>query len=236
MLAAKVAAEEGNLQLAQGYFDKFMEDKKQHYFVVKSSLDAAFKAGDVEKATELAEQAYKIKPNVRNGAHSILELYKKTQKFEQAEEFLKNYQRKHRFFKDRYNAIDTDKEFAHIWLSKAKQILGNFDNDKPDFALAEIYLKKILQKDPNNIEALKLLLKSCKNISDEPTARRFVERAWEQSASYELGAVYMDIINGKNQKQTVKKRLQAIERLRKIGGHSDLLEKLKDKTYDVTIG
>ena len=235
MLAAKVAIEEGNTLLAQDYFQKFSENKKQKYFAVKGLLDTAFKQGNIDEAIEYAEEAYELKPNVKNGAHSLLELYKKAGKLDKAEEFLGKYKIKYLLFKDKNNNIDVVKEEFDLWLLKAKDYYENSDGFRPSYELAKKYLGKCLKLSPNNKEVVLLMLKVCKTLKDEKTAKRTMEKAWDELQSYEVGAAYLDVITAPNYKDATKKKLKAIEGLKNISFNPEIIELLKDKIYDVQI-
>jgi HemY protein len=235
MLAAKVAQEEGNTAIAQDYFNKFLENKKQRFFAVKSLLDNAFSQGDIESAMNYAEEAYRLKPNVKAGARSLLELYKKAGRFDRAEEFLKKYKRRHLFLPDKYNDIDVEKELGFIWFAKAKEIFDNDNSirikDKANLTEAKKYAEKSLKIDPYNKEIIKLLLLIYRAMKLEGKAKHLIERTWNRVQSLEMGLVYLDSFAGNNPKDSAKKKLKAIQGLETIARNPEIIEKLKDKIY-----
>lgn len=235
MLIAKVAQEDGNKQLADDYFDKFMGSKKHKFFAVKGKLDSAFKAGEIDEAISYAEEAYRIKPHTKDGAHSLLELYKKADRLDKAEEFLNRYKNKHRFFSDKYNVINTEKELAGIWFAKAKDIHKKADGFKAGNERAMKYIEKCLAIDPNNVEYVKLALSICKDMKNDKKAKIIMEKAWRNTQSIELGSIYLDAISTGNSAEDTKKKLKAIEGLKKINFNPDIIDRLRDKIYDIEI-
>ncbi len=235
MLIAKVAQEDGNKQLADDYFDKFMAKGKTKFFAIKGKLDAAFKAGDVEEAISYAEEAYRLKPKTKDGAHSLLELYKKANKFDKAEEFLNKYKNKHRFFADKYNSIDVEKELADIWFIKAKEIYGTAGGFKVNLEKALKYVNKSLGFNPNRHEYIALALRICREMKNEKLAKTITEKAWRETQSIELGSIYLETISSTDPKESTRKKLKAIEGLSKISFNSEIIERLKDKIYDIQI-
>ena len=235
MLIAKVAQEEGNLTLAQDYFNKFLGNKKQRFFAVKSMLDTAFQQGKIDEAMDYAEQAYELRPNVKDGARSLLELYKKAGQFAKAEEFLKKYKRKHLLFKDRYNDIDVGKELGIINLERAKHVYDNEKGvsikDKTDLHEARKLAEKAIRNDIYNKENINLLLSIYKQLKQESKARSLIEKVWPRLQSLDLGLAYLDVYTAANYKDSAKKKLKAIERLKNLTKNDEIIEKLKDKIY-----
>ncbi len=233
MLAAKVAQEQGDLALAEDHFNKFLDNKKSRFFAVKSMLDNSFQQGKIDEAISYAQEAYELKPNVKDGAHSLLELYKKAGKLDMAEEFLNKYKRRHRIFKDKYNDINIERELCAIWLAKANEIYEN-DNIR-GAAEAGKYLEKVIKYDSDNKETIILLLKIYKRLKLESRARKLVEGVWYKLQSVEVGLAYLDVFSATNYKDATKKKLRALNALKVITPDSEILERLKDKIYDFQI-
>lgn len=235
MLIAKVAQEDGNKQLADDYFDKFMAKGKTKFFAIKGKLDAAFKAGEVDEAISFAEEAYRLKPKTKDGAHSLLELYKKANKIDKAEEFLNKYKNRHRFFADKYNSIDVEKELAEIWFAKAKDIYSSAGGFKVNLERALKYANKSLSSAPAKQEYVSLSLRICRELKNEKQAKIIAERAWRETQTIELGQIYLEAIGSDNPKESTRKKLKAIEGLSKIAYNAEIMEILKDRIYDIQI-
>ncbi len=231
MLAAKVAQERGELRIAQDHYKTFLDDKEHKFFAVKGMLDSAFLQGDTNEAIQYAESAYRLKPNVKDGAHSLLELYKNAGRLESAERFLRKYKRRHIFRKDAHNNIDVNREFFDIKLQQAKTACENAGGFMDGYAKARHLLDKALSADPNNKEGLMLMLRICKDMRDRKKAQNTIEKAWPQARSLELGLAYLEVIGSTATGDATKKKLRAIERLNKIRPDAEMADKLKDKVY-----
>ncbi len=235
MLAAKTAENEGDFIAAQDNYNKLAGKKRYKFFAVKGLLNSAFRQGNIEKAILHAEEAYKLKPDVEGGAHSLLELYKKAGHLNRAEDFLNRYKRKFIIRKDRHNKINIKNELGDISYIRAQETLQNARGDKIELTRAMRQLDKSLDADPYNTEKIILMMKLCKGLNNERKAKDVMERAWEKVQSYKIGAAYLNVFFNNDYKKAARKKLRAIEDLRAITDNHEIIEKLKDKVYDVQI-
>lgn len=233
ILSAKVALEEGSYITANKYYDKLLTNKKNNYYAVKGKLENAFKNGDVETAISMAEKAYKLKPKVKDGAHSVLELYKKSGKIENAEKFLKKYKNKHSLFKDKYNAIDVKKEFSELNYIKAEAIINSQSNQK-NLYKAMAFAKNSFENADDKIKVTLLILKICKILKDEKTAKKYVEKLWHISPDFECASNYINMLSATSTAELNKKKQRAIESLQNIKLDPEMEEMLKDKAGDIS--
>lgn len=214
MLDAKISQEEGNLMIADHTYQELLEDKNNEYFSIKGMLDSAFKSGDVEKSIVLAEKAFKLKPNIKNGAHSLLELYKKVEDWNKAEDFLIKYRKSHYLRDDKYNHIDVQKELAFIWYNQAR--IKNDDNIPASKEFAFNLLEKALKNDPQNELFLLEYIRVAKDLIKDRKIKNKVESFWKNKQSFDVLKLYIDSIKGKDEKSTLKSKLKAIETIAKI--------------------
>lgn len=234
ILSAKVALDEGSYITANQYYDKLLGSKKNNYFAVKGKLENAFKNGDVENAISLAKKAYKLKPKVKDGAHSVLELYKKSGKINEAEKFLRKYKNKHIIFKDKYNSIDIKKEFSELSYIKAEAILSSNNNDK-NLGKALSYAKESFEHAEDKIKVTLLILRICKILKDERSAKKYVEKLWQISPDFECASNYLEMLSATTTVELNKKKQRAIDSLQNIKLDPEMEEMLKDKASDITL-
>lgn len=216
ILDAKISQEEGDLMIANHVYNELLEDKSNEYFATKGLLDSAFKSGNLEESIKLAEKAYELKPNINNGAHSLLELYKKTGNWDKAEKFLYKYKLKHSLFSDKHNKIDVKKEQAAIWFNMAKKHEPS-EKQKPAFnEIAYNYIEKALKNDPYDEEILIEFIKVARLMKKDKKARSSVTNYWKKKQSFEVLQNYINSIKEKSDKDTVKKRMKALDQLESI--------------------
>lgn len=224
IIHAKILQEEGNLLLANHNFNELLEDKKNEYFATKGLLDSAFKSGDIEKSIELAEKAYKLRPTVKDGAHSLLELYKKAEKWEKAEIFLKRYKSKHLLSQDKNNNIDVNKELALIWYNQAIELSPSPETTNNINIQAHKIISKAIKNLPNNLDIILLYINISQLIGKHSSIKDKVLHFWKNNQSDKLAEVYLNSIEAKNEKALKKLKLKAISSLRKIHDSDYLCE------------
>jgi len=232
-LISKVALEDGDEQTANLHLDEFAKKRNTRFFAVKGKLDMAFKTGDINSAITYAEQAYKLKPKTKDGAHSLLELYKKAGYSDKAENFLRKYSFLRRIRGDKYNNIAIAHEKAEINFAQAKKIFSKGDGTKRSCGKVLSYIKRSLAEQPFNSEYILLALKICHALKDVNTARNITEKAWVKTRSTDIGKNYLEVIAAAKGKDVLKKKLHAIARLDKISADPELSEDLKDIAYSL---
>lgn len=216
VLDSSIAKNEGNLIAAEKNYKKLIDDNSTRFFATQGLLNSSFLRGDINRAIEYAEDAYHLKPNVKDGAHSLLELYKKTENWDKAEEFLKKYKRKFFFSSDKYNNFSANKELANIYLQKAEGIKKNKLFSDENIENSYNLLQKSLRLAPDNTEALIYFAHICKLMKKENKAKSAIEHAWLNSPSEILADAYLSLINIRNDYDSYKAKNKALEKLEKI--------------------
>ncbi len=220
VLDSSIAKSEGNLIIAEKNYKKLIDDNSTKFFATQGLLNSSFLRGDLTRAIEYAEDSYHLKPDVKDGAHSLLELYKKAEAWDKAEEFLKKYKRRFFFSSDKYNSFSANQELANIYLRKAENIKKN--KLFSDESIEETYklLVKSLDLYPENTECLIYFAHICKLLKKENKARSAIEDAWINIPSEALAEAYISLIIIKNDYDGYKAKVKALDKLRKINPES----------------
>ena len=231
-LSARLAYSEGNLTEAEYKYKNLLDSKDTEFFAVKGLFESAFLEGDIDKAIKHAEKAYKLNPKIKNGAHSLLELYKKAERWDDAIEFVNNYKRSHRFSEDLYNKINTEDELALLWYKKAAEIFEKY-NDKPSLVETSYnYMAKVLKKKPYEKEYISKAIEICLATNKNNKIQSIIEKSWSNTQDYDLAVKYIKTIQDSKIEIEEKKRLKAIERLKKINNNEEVFNSLHDWLKD----
>ncbi len=213
VLNTTIQKQEGNFLEAERGYKHLLENKQTKFFATQGLLNSNFTKGDINKAIEYAEEAYKQKPDIENGAHSLLELYKKAEKWDKAEEFLKSYRRRYYFRTDMNNKFDDKKELAEIYFKKAilikESALLNDDNLNEAYSLSY----QSLRFSSDNEIYLELFVDLCKKLKKENKAKDAIENAWSMHPSQKLADMYFSLSYGKNDTKDFKEKTKAKRKL-----------------------
>lgn len=216
ILAAKISEDKGNLLEAEKNYNALIDSHETKYFATKGLLNTAFIEGNINKSIKLAEQAYKIKPNVKNGAHSLLELYKKAERWEDAENFLKSYKRRFTFSSDENNNIDTDKEFALIWYNISKSIFTKPEPTPAELELAYNYSEKAVKELNDNASILKHHIELALANNKYDKLYKIIEKFWSKNDDSEVIEYYFENMPTKTKSEKLKKQRKIKDKLTKI--------------------
>jgi HemY protein len=229
VLVGKIAQEEGNFKLSNTHFEKLLEKKNTKFVGIKGLLDNAFFQGDLRKAAELAREAYELNPNVKNGAKSLLVLYKKAKMWASAELFLNSYKRRFLFRKDHNNDIDIRKELIEVYICRANDLFEKAGDSEYEAGKALEYLNKVRRLDKNNPDIIDLYVDICIKLRKDRNAKKFIEEIWKDEPSYDLGQKYINI------EVEHKRKVKAAEKLISINPKNPISEKLYDE-YSYAMG
>lgn len=222
---AKLLQQEGRYLEAKEAYNKLFDNKKTKFFAVKGLLETNSLQGNLKETRRYAEIAYDMKPDFKDGAHSLLELYKKSGDIDDVFEFLAKYKRKNFFNKDHYNQIDIDKEYSWAWLEKAKEAFVTADNKaKRNFAYG--MLIKAIKYNKANEEAANLLIIKAEELDKISDMKKYYKKHWEYKQNFELTSDYLNVLL--NQKGIGKKAiLKEISLLEKVQKNDKIVNNLK---------
>lgn len=227
---AKLLQNECRYLEAKEAYKKLLDDKKTKFFAVKGLIETNSLQGNLLETKKYAEIAYNMKPDFTDGAHSLLELYKKSGNIDEVFDFLNKYKRKNFFKKDHHNQIDIDKEFSWAWLNNAEQAFNNADN-KTKSNLALNMLIKALKYNYANEKALNLFILKAGELCKISDLRKHFRKHWEHKQNFEPARDYLNTLL--NQKGIGKKTiLREIATLEKIQKNDKIVNKLKAQFLD----
>jgi len=223
---AKLLQADGNFIEAKKSYEKLLDNKNTKFFAVKGLVESTSLEGNLTEAKNYAEKAYELKPNFKDGAVSLLELYKNTKDYDSAFNFLKKYKKKIWFKKDFNNQINIDKEYSYLWLEKAKDILKEPNISPLKKILAYDFIIKSLKYDNGNLEAINLLLVNSEKTGNINDLIKYFRKFWAYNQNNELTKKYLEITS-KNKKKKAKYINEELLKLSKIKLNTSVLEKLK---------
>ncbi|MCE3231922.1 MAG: enzyme of heme biosynthesis (hemY-like) [Rickettsiaceae bacterium] len=213
LLTAQTAQLEGDTDSAKEQFTSMLENKETEIIAIKGLLLQAKKDGDLHKAMFLAEKAISVQPDAAWALSILIDLYKITGKWDNAEEIIRKA--------TKLNVItshESKRSLALIALAKAHEWQNQGDADAaiksvkdayqllPDFPpLATTYAKLLLQNDSKR-KAIKVL-----------------EKCWKEYPHPKVATLYMGIFEDSSD----SKILKAAEKLvawqpNSIYGHIEL--------------
>lgn len=216
VLNSTIQRQEGNFLEAERGYKHLLENKQTKFFATQGLLNTNFLKGDIDKAIEYAEAAYKQKPDIENGAHSLLELYKKAEKWDKAEEFLISYRRKFYFKTDRNNKFNAREELADIYFKKASLITNNKLLNDQNLSDAYSFSYQSVQLSPENDTYIELFADLCKKLNKESKAKNVIEKAWSMAPSQNLANTYFSLFSSKNENKDFKEKSKAKRKLESL--------------------
>ncbi|MDX1950210.1 MAG: heme biosynthesis HemY N-terminal domain-containing protein [Rickettsiales bacterium] len=216
ILETSIAQNDGNLLLAEKNYQKLLEQDSTRFFATQGLLNSSFIKGDINRAIEYAEDAYKLKPNIKNGAQSLLALYKKAGNWQKAEEFLKKYKRKYFFFSDKNNNFSADNELSNIYFEMAKEVKENRFLSDENIEICFRNLLKSISYNSENEDAILMLAEISLMNQKTNIAKSKIEKLWLNKPSESLAKAYLSLIIEKNETKNYTLKQKAVEKLKKI--------------------
>jgi HemY protein len=194
LLSAQTAQLEGNTDLAKVHYTAMLENKETEIIAIKGLLLQAKKDGDFNKAMFLAEKAVSIQPDAVWAISILLDLYKITGKWANAEQTIKKAAKL-----GVISAYDSKRSLALISrarsnkLLKAGDISGALSSAKnsykllPDFPPVATNYAKILLKNNSKRKAVKVL-----------------EKCWKEEPHPKIASLYMEIFGDETNTKFIK--------------------------------
>lgn len=160
---------------AEVLYRQLLEKEPDNFFVLSAYGLSEFENGDFIKAASLLEKAANLKEN-HDVYHKLVQSLTKTGKLLEAEKYCVNYLRKHPdaralwlqlgflkelIYSDDKQACECFKEAATLGSPQADYNIAVSYQKQGDFVNAEKYYKKILDRDPEDIDAITSLGMCC---------------------------------------------------------------------------
>lgn len=203
LLAAQTAQLEGNRDLAKEHYNAMLYDKDKsretEIIAIKGLLLEAKNDNDLGKALFLAEKAYKLKPDADWVILILLDLYKKTHKWKQAEEITK-VALKNKFI----TKENADRTFGLLAFLNYEEQLKSGKNSKTDELIKRAY--KLAPDVVAVVVAYARMLGSKEKTGKEI---RLLESHWRELPHHEFAARYMEIF----EEESAEERLEHAARL-----------------------
>jgi uncharacterized membrane-anchored protein len=222
--ASKTAQEKGDYIRAQEQFTALADNSNLKFFAVRGLLQNSFQEGDIDSAIKHAEEAYKVNPDVKDGAQSVLDLYKKAGKWTEAERFVKANSKS--FWLGQRAGFDEKKELAEIKFLHARELLLTADGRKGYIDLAIDNLVQAVELVPTHEEAITILIKLCIESNRLDDAKHAVENFWKYKTNIEIGKKYVEVLAISNPEKKEQQERKAAKKLYKINNKSEVSRNL----------
>lgn len=186
LLSAQTAQLEGNLEMAKIHYTSMLEDKETELIAIKGLLIQAKNEGDVSKAMYLAEKALAIKPDAKWALTILLDIYKRTGKWIEAENIIGKV-RKNNVISEN----DVNRTLAIISYAKGKKAKINNEED-----LALKYYREAYKLLPEFIPIVTTYAKALIANDDKRKAAKILEDAWKTGPHPDIADIYINILSG----------------------------------------
>ena len=206
LLSAQTAQLEGNNELAKVHYTSMLESKETETIAIKGLLIQARQDGDLNKAIFLAEKAVNLNPNSSWAISILMDLYKITEKWQEAEEILQKAKRIKLLSSDQYK-----RSLALIYTGICRDFRTKGVNDE-----AIKYAKKAYELQPDFPPIAQNYAKLLKDSGNNSKAARVIEKCWKTNTHPALADLYMNIYSN----ESTEKRLKRTESLLKISPNS----------------
>lgn len=187
LLAAQTAQLEGNREMAKEHYSAMLEDKNKNketeIIAIKGLLLEARQDNDLGKALFLAEKAYKLKPDADWVILVLLDLYRRMNKWKEAEEITKRAVKYKLISKEEAQRVSALTAFA-IYEDNLKR--GSSED-------SEDLIKKAYK---SASDVVPIIIAYAKMLSSKDKTRKEVkllEGHWRKTPHRDIAAAYMEI-------------------------------------------
>lgn len=201
LLSAQTAQLDGDRELAKAHYTAMLESKETEIIAIKGLLIEARQDGDLEKAIFLAEKAVRLRPDADWAVSILLDLYKRTRRYKEAEYILDFALKRKLVSKDEYNhvisviyAAQSMEDYRHSNFAEALKLAEKAYKLQPNFNPIIINYTRILAED------------------NRKKAARIIEEAWKNNPCSTLSDIYTDLFMSEH----IEKRIKRIEKLMTI--------------------
>jgi HemY protein len=194
LLSAQTAQLEGNTDLAKVHYTAMLENKETEIIAIKGLLLQAKKEGDFNKAMFLAEKAVDIQPDAAWAISILLDLYKITGKWDNAEKTIKKAAKL-----GVISTYDSKRSLALIYRSRSNSMSKQGDIPGALSAARESY-KLMPDFPPVATNYAKILLKN----NNKRKAAGVLEKCWKEEPHPKIASLYMEIFSGEADAKYIK--------------------------------
>ena len=230
LLAAEVSKELGDHDSAKKYLSDMLDHKKTEMLALRGLSGEAQNEGNFNKAIELINRARHISPKASWRSKSLIELYKKTQKWDEAKEII-NLSLKQGFFQSLYSNEGKKerqkllREKGIIDIMRAK---NSYSNGRVEEALSSA--KEAYNILGNFTPAVTTLATCYLALGRRGRAARIIEAAWEVEPKQELADLYLRLY----QHEKMEKKIKRIEHLKSVNqDHAEGLKAIATMFLDI---
>lgn len=182
LLSAQTAQLEGDRELAKVHYTAMLENKETETIAIKGLLVQARQDGDLNKAIFLAEKAISLKPNAEWAILILLDLYKITKRWADAEKIVQKAQKLKVI-----TSTQAKRSMALMSLEMCTELLQRNDLSEalkyaeksykalPDFQPVAANYAYVLLKAGNSNKAAKILENNWKNATHPDTAELYMQ-------------------------------------------------------------
>ena len=199
LLAAQAAQLEGKDEIARGYFSAMLERRETEFLGLRGLIVQASKAGDIGRARELAERAFRLKPDTPWLLTALLELRTRVADRAGAREVLERARRR--------GAVTPEAAARRAAGLNYEEALALRDAGDTRHALR--LAERALATDPGLAPAAILAGQAALALGKRGRAARLIEAGFSAQPHPELGRLYLSLEPGANELQ----RFARLERL-----------------------
>jgi HemY protein len=195
LLNAQAAQLEGNNDLAKVHYTAMLENKETEIIAVKGLLVQAKQDGDLEKAVFLAEKAIALQPDATWAITMLLDLYKMTGRWADADRIMPNIAKLKIM-----DSVEYKRSISLIWLAKCHQYLSKNRTEEALKAAKNAYkLLPLFAPVTNNYA--KMLMLEGKSLR----AAHILKKSWKAEPHMETADLYMEIYSGESDEKRIKR-------------------------------
>ena len=204
MLEAQIGESEGNKELVQKNYNLLLKNKTTSLIGLKGLLGEAKKSGDISTAIEITEREYNIGKNRTKLQPILIELYKRSGKWDKALVLLESNGAKKIFnyFSPDWEKINLEK--SRLYLMYARSL---YEDEKTEMALT--MARRAFSLDLKFTSAVLVIKKAAAKLSKPNIAISAIKKSWRIAPTHQLAESYMEIFHNEN----TEKRLKMAEKL-----------------------
>lgn len=209
LLASEVAKTVGDHESAKKYYSEMLDNKETEMLALKGLSTEAVEEGNYNKAIELANRARELNPKANWSSTALVDLYKKTNKWEEASEIIGSGL-KQKFLK---SFVSSDAKDERKKLLREKAIISLMQSKKAyssgDVETATKHAKIAYEIISEFVPAA-LQLSSCYlAMGRRGKAASIIEKAWQIKPTQELAELFIRIY----QHEKMEKKIKRIQNL-----------------------
>lgn len=200
LLQAQTARLSGDEQAATKYFEDMRGDPEVAFLGLRGLMTQALRAGESERALELAEEARRLRPTAKWVLIELLDLQMEAGRWKRALATLDDAERS-----GAISAEEADPIRSRLAVKQAGR-LSDGGEKTPALKLAQ----SAMRADPDNTEAITLTAGLLKDAGKLRKAEKMVEDAWKALPDPSLAETYRDLAEKDATELTQVKRFEKL--------------------------